>query len=169
MSNPVKPTSDQARDAVNIFASLDVLGILSDKNYPGQTNKTIETVIKEYFVNNATVKANIPQETLNFAKTQPLQNWNGNSGRYIFNGVWDSIVAAAEGQFPKFASTAGTRELLAKYVRLIAGRGDTQGWKLAVDSSDLVKDGNATYLTEAYNLSVKAYPGQWLRWWGNSI
>lgn len=99
-----------------------------------------------------------------------MQQWSEAKEQYIFTGIWNEVVTQANGQYKIFASTAGTKTLLNKYVRLIANRGDTQGWKLAVDASDLITtpDGQQ-YLTNAFNLSVKAYPGQWLRWWGNSI
>ena len=156
------PTSTEAREAVNIFASIDVLGLLNDKDYPGLGGSSIEDAIKKHF------EQYIPQDERAYLMSRPLQKWNSKKEKYVFNGMWNEYISEANGNYKKFASTSGTTELLGKYVRLIANRGDTQGWKLKIDGSDLTK-GSPQYLTEAFNLSVKAKPGQWLRWWGNSI
>jgi hypothetical protein len=158
----VKPDSKEAKVAVNIFASIDVLGLLEDPDYPGAT--TIESAIKDYYNNITSIDADLRR----YAMTQPLQKWDKEKERYLFSGAWNSVIEEAKGQFKTFSNTSATKELLNRYVRLIANRGDTQGWKLQVDGSDLT-DTQPQYLTEAFNLSVKAKPGQWLRWWGNSI
>lgn len=158
-----KPTSDQAKVAVNIFASIDVLGLLSDPDYP--ETGTVEDAIKNFYNSISSINAGLRA----YAMTQPLQKWNEQKEQYEFSGIWNTVISEAQGRYKIFASTSGTKALLNKYVRLIANKGDTQGWKLAVNESDLVTLDGQRYLTEAFNLSVKAYPGQWLRWWGNSI
>ncbi len=158
----IQPTPQEARDAVNIFASIDVLGLLGDTDYPGAS--TIEQAIKEFYNGITSIDAGLRA----YAMTQDLQTWSDAKGRYEYSGVWNTVIAQAGGRYKTFASTSGTKELLSKYVRLIANRGDTQGWKLAVNGSDLTNT-TPQYLTEAFNLSVKARPSQWLRWWGNSI
>lgn len=159
-----KPNTTEAREAVNVFASIDVLGLLDDPDYPGAS--TIEQAIKDHY---NSILSGSHADLMRFAMTQPLQAWSDAKQQYLFSGVWDQVVSLAGRNHKKFANTQGTRELLAKYVRLIANRGDTQGWKLSVDGSDLTGTPPNQYLTEGYNLSIKAKPGQWIRWWGNSI
>lgn len=162
-------TTNAAQNAVNIFVSIDVLGLLGDTDYPGLSGQTIDEAIREYYIAqlDGSQYADIHQ-TLELARNYPLQSWNESKQLYEFNALWNFILSYANTHSigPKrFASTSGTEEVLGNYVRLIANRNDTKGWKLAVDASDL-EDG---YLTQAYNLAVKAWPGQWLRWWGNSV
>lgn len=42
-----KPTNEEARVAINIFTSIDVLGLLADPDYPEAG--TIEDAIKNYY------------------------------------------------------------------------------------------------------------------------
>ena len=136
-----------------------MLGLLGDTDFAGGIS--IEQHIKDFY---STVPG-INPGLLAYAMTQPLQKWDVDRERYEYTGVWNTIVGLAGGGYKKFA---GTQKLFNKYVRLIADAGDTQGWKLRVDKSDLTPT-TPQYLTEAFNLSVKAKPSQWLRWWGNSI
>jgi len=168
MSNST-PSAKEAKDAVNVFASIDVLGLLEDKDYPGLgKGKTIEDAIKEYYQD---IVGPQDPDLIKLAMSHPLQEWNDQKQQYIFSGLWDTVIAKANanGNYIKFASTSGTEKLLSKYVRLVAKRGDTKGWKLRLDKGDLTGEPPNQYLTEAYNLSIKAKPGQWIRWWSNSI
>ncbi len=168
---PTKPTTLEAKDAVNVFASIDVLGMLADTELPSLGGKSVEDGIKDYYQNalagNATAAALLP-----IAMVQPLQSWSEPQNAFVFNPLWDMLIAMVPGKFQVFGAGDGrtsAEAFFANYVRLIANRGDTQGWKLAVDKSDVVSDGGQDYLTQAFNLSIKAKPGQWIRWWGNSI
>lgn len=168
---PTLPTSEEAREAVNVFTSIDVLGMLADTELPSLGGQSVEQGIKDYY--NSALAGN-PSATslLPIAMTQPLQSWSPTQNAFVFNPLWDMLIAMAPGQYPVFGAgdgRASAEAFFSNYVRLIANRGDTQGWKLAVDQSDIVSDGGQDYLTQAFNLSVKAKPGQWIRWWGNSI
>ncbi|NER87131.1 hypothetical protein [Moorena sp. SIO3A2] len=160
----VKLTSDEARDAVNVFAAVDVLGLLEHTGYGGQKS-TIEEQIKNYYLS----LSYIPMDLKNLGKQRSLQEWDEEKEKYTFSGIWDEIIKLSQHKYKIFRSTSGGADILSKYVRLIANRGDTQGWILEVDGSDLYEEGGVKYLTEAYNLSVKAKPEQWIRWWGHSM
>ena len=61
---PTKPTTLEAKDAVNVFASIDVLGMLADTELPSLGGKSVEDGIKDYYQNaltgNATAAALYP-------------------------------------------------------------------------------------------------------------
>jgi len=168
---PTQPNAQEAKEAVNVFASIDVLGMLTDTALPSLGGKSVEEVIKEYYQNelagNASAAVFLPM-----AMSQSLQTWSDTHHAYTFNPLWDMLIGMVPDKFKVFGagdSGANAEAFFANYVRLIANRGDTQGWKLALDKSDIVTDGGQDYLTQAFNLSIKAKPGQWIRWWGNSI
>ncbi len=168
----IEPTSEEAKNAVNIFASVDVLGLLSDEGYyKGQTNdkgkpKTIEDGIKESYA--ALNKSDTTyQDYVKLAIKQDLQTWNTDKQRYEFSGIWNEVISRSGKKFPTLSSTSGVVEVLKNYVRLIGTRSDTVGWKISEGETKEI-DG-VTYMTSAYNLSVQAKQKQWLRWWGNSI
>ncbi|NEP23809.1 AidA/PixA family protein [Moorena sp. SIO3I6] len=163
------PTSEEARLAVNVFVSIDILGLLDHKE--SRSADSIEEQIKSYYLG-LDIPENEPLKTI--AKQQPLQEWDKEKKHYVFNSYWNVIIEQAhknsKENYKVFSNSPAVQDILGKYVRLIASRGDTQGWKLAIDKSDLITESNnVTYLTETYNLSIKAKPNQWIRWWGNSI
>ena len=167
----IKPTSDQAREAVNVFTSIDVLGLLDHRGYdPYQPDLTIEELIQKYYLELPTTTDAHRQ----LAQGVRLQTWDDEKQQYLYEGIWDTIIKEAQkenkNQYKEFNRTYEGEEILGMYVRLIANRGDTQGWKLEVKDGDIVTDEHDNkYLTQAYNLSIKAKPEQWIRWWGNSI
>lgn len=156
----------EAKEAVNIFVSVDILGLLSAK-YKGST---IEEEIKEHYINfaedNPSLGINCPSQTTS------LQEWVDSTNSFSFNAGWNAAISRAteKGCGPKrFDNKKEVKKLFEKYVRLIASYGDAVGWKLSPKPEDYEKYGDDEYLKAAYNLSVKAKPDQWIRWWGNSI
>ena len=171
------PTTEQAREAVNVFASIDVLGLLSAQGYPNVVG-SIEDAIKKHYYDLLEFD---PDMMIGFIRpgvmNLPMQKWDANTLSYAIDPAWQMMIDRAKeianekntAQHKRFFSTSGTKNLLNDYVRLIANRGNTQGWKLGINDSDVETFEGVKYLTSTYNLSVKVKADQWIRWWANSI
>ena len=70
---PTLPTSEEAREAVNVFTSIDVLGMLADTELPSLGGQSVEQGIKDYY-NSALAGNPNAASLLPIAMTQPLQS-----------------------------------------------------------------------------------------------
>ena len=72
------PTTTEAKEAVNIFASIDVLGLLADTDYPGLNGSSIQDAIKSHYRNLPVTQNGDYADMLEFVMKKDLQKWKNN-------------------------------------------------------------------------------------------